>query len=119
MAKKRRPKRTIKRTVVHRAQPLKSYTPGALKQVKRQIARKIKKVEFPILSQREPTKRAILHEVQAIRKKRVLPILSKISPYSCRKKKSKARHDYFSMRAAGAGGFRKKGPHKNRFTVRC
>ncbi len=101
---------------VHRAQPLKDYTPKAIKRVKTQL-RKV--APIGTLAKREPTKRVILNEVKAIRKKRVLPVLSKISPYSCRRKRAKARHDYFSMRAAGAGGSRKKGPHKNRFTVRC
>ncbi len=113
--KKRRSKKTVR--TIHRAQPLTSYTPKAIRKIK-QIARK-KGVAAPLLSKREPTKRAIVHEVKKIRQKRVLPILSKISPYSCKRKRAKARHDYFSMRAAGAGGNRLPGPHKNRFTVRC
>ncbi len=74
----------------------------------------------------EPIKRAtrrvtktITQEVRQIRKKRVLPILSKISPYTCKQKKAKARHDYFSMKANGSAGPRLRRPHKNRFTVRC
>ncbi len=115
MAKKQRKiRKKIVRTV-HRVQPLTYETPEGLRRIKRITKRKVGPW---VLSQREPTKRVIRQEVRKIRKKRVLPILSKISPLNCKAKKAKARRDYFSMRASGAGA-KLPGPHKNRFTVRC
>ncbi len=115
MARKKRRVKKIVRTTrpkVYRATPLtKIKKPKPVRRITKQVGQ-------TALSRREPAKR-LTENVPSIRKKRVLPVLSKIQINTCRNKKAKARHDYFSMRAAGAGGFRLPGPHKNRFTVRC
>ncbi len=115
MARKKRKIKVLRTR--KRAKPLKTssvYTPIRFKR------KRVKRVELPTLSPREPIKRVLQNEAKKpVRKKAIQSVLSGIQNDSCRRKKAKARHDYFSMRATGAGSYKKPGPHKNRFTVRC
>jgi len=77
-----------------------------------------KRVHLSDLSKRTISRRLARKELSKIRKFRVLPVYSKISPLNCKKKRAAARRDYFAIKASGAGP-RKNLIHKDRLTVRC
>ncbi len=81
----------------------------AVKQLTRRVVRaKARRME----------RSAITKEVIKVERKKVRPVLSKLSTLDCRQKKAKARREYFGMKAGGAGA-RKNRPHQHRLTVRC
>jgi len=117
MAKRKPKKRSTERSTLKRTRPLVSFDnimgPDFVK-VKIPISRR---VDVNDLSKRTPKKKVIKTEKSKIRKKVVLPRYSKLSPFSCRKKRKERRRDYFGFKSTGRGPT--KMVHKNRFTVRC
>lgn len=96
---------------VRRATPLSvtKFPPKTKRYLAKSLPRLARKISKPRLQQ----------ELNAIKTRRVQPQFSRVSAVaSCKRKKAKARHDYFSMRAAGKGA-RRIFKKTNRFTVRC
>ncbi len=116
VARKPRPMRSIPITGPRRAGS-RGRAAGASR---RRLAEQLR-VPVRHLSKRTLQLKAVKAEVSKIRKKQVLPRYSKLSPFSCRKKRGEARRDYFSMIKSGKGAKAQiKLPRKTeRFTVRC
>lgn len=78
-----------------------------------------KRVASSDLSKRTVTNQVAKAERAVIRKRRVAPLLSKLSPLSCRKKRAEARRSYLSMKFSGKGTGSRSIINPQRFTVRC
>jgi hypothetical protein len=119
--RKGRTQRVVRVSVPVAVQPLaraRGGVPRAGASRGRPIAQRLpRRVSLADLSKRTPPTKAVKAEARLIRRKQVLPKYSRISHYSCEKKRAERRRDYFSFLATG----RRSKPQslRNRLTVRC